>query len=349
MPDVFDGYQFLSHLRARWRLVALVVGVALAISLAGSLLLPKRYTGKVSLVIEAPAGADPRGSTAVSPVYLESLKTYEHFASSNQLFAQAAERFQLRRASWRSLEGLKRAVLEVTIPRNTKVLEIAATLPEARQAHALALYLAEETIKLNRKTSRAGDEERIAEARSRLEQAAKRLQAADVARSETTRRAATPEALRAELSQLRSLREEVDRLALSAQLAERAKTPADRLQRQGADLDRQIGEKQQALARRTTELESVAAEYESAYTAVEELEKRLRETEAAAGYRGERLDMLDPGVIPERPSFPNLPLNLVVAAALALIATLVFLTLEFGLQAHRAETMRKGLRVASKS
>ena len=35
---------------------------------------------------------------AVSPIYLESLKTYEHYAESDSLFQNALDRFGLRRA-----------------------------------------------------------------------------------------------------------------------------------------------------------------------------------------------------------------------------------------------------------
>src|SRR5712692_4152258 len=120
MPDPFNAYDFLTHLRARWRLPAIVVAAAVVTSLGISLAVPKEYAAQTLLVIEPPAGADPRASTAVSPIYLESLKTYERFASSDQLFAQAVERFELRK-TWpkRSLERLKRSVLQVEIPRST--------------------------------------------------------------------------------------------------------------------------------------------------------------------------------------------------------------------------------------
>ncbi len=96
MPDPFEAWQYLAHFRSRWRLVAAVVAAALATSLLVSLVLPKKYTARALLVIEPPAGSDPRAATAISPIYLESLKTYEHFASSDHLFFQAVEKFQLR-------------------------------------------------------------------------------------------------------------------------------------------------------------------------------------------------------------------------------------------------------------
>jgi uncharacterized protein involved in exopolysaccharide biosynthesis len=59
---------------------------------------------------------------------------------------------------------------------------------------------------------------------------------------------------------------------------------------------------------------------------------RLRELETPAGYRGELLQLLDPGVVPEKPSWPNLSLNLAAALALALLLSWLYLTLQFGLR-----------------
>ncbi|HYM11880.1 MAG TPA: hypothetical protein VEU62_14180 [Bryobacterales bacterium] len=365
MPDPFDGYQFLAHLRARWRLPATAVGVAVAVSLAISLLLPKKYTARTSLMIDPPAGSDPRASTAISPIYLESLKTYEHYATSDSLFAQAVERFGLRRDR-QSVEGLKQDVLEVEIPHNTKVLEIAVTLHDPQKAHAVAAYIAEEAVRLNRKTNRSGDEELVAQAQKRAEEAARRLAETETARDRFQKRGPTDEALKADLDQLQSMRDEVDRLSLSADLtvAERnasganpadaarasaAGSRADRLRREAADLDRRLAAKEKFLASRRAEAERLDAAYDEAWTAHDELEKLLRQIQAGVGSRGERLHVLDPGVVPERPSSPKIPLNLVAAAALGLIASLFYLTVEFSLSSHKAEMLRKTLRVASKT
>jgi capsular polysaccharide biosynthesis protein len=365
MPDPFDGYQFLAYLRARWPLPVIAVGVAVAVSLAISLLLPKKYTARASLVIEPPAGSDPRASTAISPIYLESLKTYEHYAASDSLFAAAVERFGLRREG-QSIESLKHDVLEVEIPRNTKVLDIAVTLRDPEKAHAVATYLAEEAVKLNRKTNRAGDDELVAAAQKSVDEAARRLETAETAHDQFQTSGTSEQALKADLEQLRSMRDEVDRLALSANLtvAERqapGAAPADsararaagsraaQLQREGADLDRQIAAKEKLLAARRAEAERLDAAYDEAWTAHNDLEKRLREIQGGIGYRGERLNVFDPGVMPERPSFPKIPLNVVAAAALGLIASLFYLTVAFSLASHKAETFRKTLRVASKT
>src|SRR5437764_14035336 len=96
MTDAFDAVEFAGYVRARWRGILICCAAALLLSGVGSLFLPKRYTATASLLIEPPAGLDPRGATAVSPVYLESLKTFEHVASSDTLFLEALDHLHIR-------------------------------------------------------------------------------------------------------------------------------------------------------------------------------------------------------------------------------------------------------------
>src|SRR6478752_9776150 len=115
----------MGYLRKRWLVVVISTLTASILTLAGSLAQAKRYTATASILIEAPAGNDPRGATAVSAIYLESLKTYEHFAESNTLFAQALDHLNLREdQAAQSLEGLKKRVLRVSKLRDTKILQV---------------------------------------------------------------------------------------------------------------------------------------------------------------------------------------------------------------------------------
>jgi uncharacterized protein involved in exopolysaccharide biosynthesis len=298
-------------------------------------------------VIEPPAGGDSRVATAVSPIYLESLKTYEHYASSDQLFAQAAERFHLRRPDNSiPIEQLKRNVLRVSVPRNTKVMEIAATHRDPKLAHAIALYVAEETVKLNRDTGQAGDADLAAAARQGLETATRRLRAAEDAYGGVSRRMPTPEALREELGRLDMMRTDVSRAALSIGLSYRGseepdKQMAQQLDSQGLALDRQAAARHELLARRSAEIGAAEAQLNDARARYEQARKRLDDLDASSGFRGERLSLLDPGVAPERPSSPNVPLNVFVGLALGAIFSLLYLTVEYSLRQQRAEAMRE--------
>ena len=117
--------------------------------------------GTLTLEVEA-AGADLRAAMAISPVYLEALKTYEEFASSDQMFQAAVKQFRLRNLlGSKPMEALKRSVLHVGIVRNTRILEISATLPDPRTAHELAKSLAESTVALNRSLVSESDQELV--------------------------------------------------------------------------------------------------------------------------------------------------------------------------------------------
>src|SRR3954453_17321923 len=178
--DRLDLLSFANYLRLRWRLMAITCLVALVVAGIGSMLMPKRYSATATLLIEPPAGQDPRGATAISPVYVESLKTYERFALSNTLFVQAMTQFGLRRSySGSSVESVKKAVLRVTKPRDTKILEITATLSNPESAQALARFMAEQTVKLSGSLDQRSQGDLTEEARRQLDAARSRFERAE--------------------------------------------------------------------------------------------------------------------------------------------------------------------------
>src|SRR5579862_5870415 len=126
MQDSFDVFEYIDFLRARWKFPAFACGFAILLALAIGFLLPKRYTATATILIDPPAGGDPRIATAVSTVYLESLKTYELLATNDQLFLRAASQFHLRDQG-SPIESLKQRVLKVDKLRDTRALEISVT------------------------------------------------------------------------------------------------------------------------------------------------------------------------------------------------------------------------------
>src|SRR5207249_4269934 len=188
-------------------------------------------------------------SMAVSPIYLESLRSYESFASSDALFLKAVERFGLRRDS-APIDKLKKSVLKADMPRNTKILEIHATLPDPKTAHALALYIAEETVKLNQAVSREGDQELIAEMEKQAAEARARLRAAEQAWSEAITLAPVNQ-LQAEVKADQELRSTLQReVAESEALLPENDARAERYRRQLESLQRSMPAKQKLLAER---------------------------------------------------------------------------------------------------
>ena len=63
------------------------------------------------------------------------------------------------------------------------------------------------------------------------------------------------------------------------------------------------------------------------------------DTAIAAGLRTEQLRIVDPGVVPQQPSFPNIPLFTGAAFLISALLTLVYLSLRFGLEQQQ---LRRG-------
>jgi capsular polysaccharide biosynthesis protein len=309
-----------------------------------SLIIPSRYTATASILIGPPAGLDPRGATSVSPVYLESLKTFEQIAASDSLFLRSLEHLGIRQQyAGRTIESLKRSVLKVSKAVNTRVIEVSVTLEDPRKAQALAQYLAEQTVDLSRSldTQFSGDVAKGAEAVFRNADA--RLKAALRASEEAARTPGT-EALGADLETTRELRYHLDsdlsdaRTAL-ADVASGEPTPQATAAARSrvSDLETRDREMAHTISVAGEKLEllrqlhaAVDAELMSARKDFESAQAKLSDIRAAAAFRGERLDVFDPGIVPQRPSSPNIPLNILAALLLSLIASVFYLACRFG-------------------
>jgi uncharacterized protein involved in exopolysaccharide biosynthesis len=272
MPEAFEMLRYVVHLRRCWRPITAACGGAAILALAVALLTPARYTATTRIMIEPPAGSDSRFAVAVNPIYLESLKSYELVALGDRLFLDAADHFRIPHP--RSVDALKRSVLKVRIPHNTRILEIAVTRRDPVQAQALALYVAQQTVKVTRDLSHALENEVVADAQKRLDEARGRMEQAERA---------------------------------WARLSEQ---PAS------------------GTADRAVQARTAQAERDAAHASFDAAEKQLDDARSVSGERGERLRILDPGMVPERPSWPNVPLMLLAALLVALVASLLYVTLE---------------------
>lgn len=355
MPEPFEPYRYIGKIRPRGRLIAASVAAAGLLSLGMSLLMTRQYTATARIVIDPPAGTDLRSAMAVSPIYLESLRTYEQFASSDSLFLKAVDHFGLRGSG--KLESLKKRVLKVGLVRNTRILEISATLPDPKKSQQLASYLADETVAMNRSLVTEADQDLIhsteqleAETKAHLE----RIEAewARLLAAEPT------DALQAASENGAALYAKIEQDALGIELeiadnAQREKQatpdalPQIRndtasallreagLRRQLEALKRQAAEREKLLSTRMAHRDRLDAERKTALAALAGIENRLRETRSDAGYRGERLKVIDPGVVPESPSSPNVPLNVAAGLLLGFAIPLIYLTLSMGAQERR--------------
>lgn len=349
MYQSFDAFEYVQYLRRRWRVTAAACGVAVLLALPVSLLLPKRYTATATIVIEPPGSSDSRTAIVVSPMYLESLKSYERFADDDRLFARAAEKFHLQEGGGsRPIESLKRAVLKVNKLRDTKILEISVTLTNAKLAQTVAEYLANETVALSRGEAMASDREFIDEAGRQAAAAEVRLHEAE--RAWAALSAKEPlDSLQGELDSAvdmqAKLREQL--LDVDTNMAEyrsrqdkgdtqsaREQTGAEQarkglIENRLKEVDASIRELSVLMARRGAQRDALQNELTVAQSAFGTAEKHLADLRAAAGTRGERLQVMDPGIVPERPSSPNVPLNVAAALLFALVASVIYLSFAF--------------------
>jgi tyrosine-protein kinase Etk/Wzc len=332
MHNYFDVFEYLDFLRARWKFPALACAFAIAAALVIGFLLPKRYTATATILIDPPAAGDPRIATAVSTVYLESLKSYEFLAANDQLFVRAAERFHLRDRDGSPIESLKRRVLKVEKLRDTRALQIRVTLPDPKAAQAVVQFIAEGTVELSRSGGRAADEAMIEEAAQAAEDAKARLNEADTAWQKSAGTQSS-EALRVEVSEDGYLKSRIEEELLDEQANVGAR--AELLDRRVSELTRVINQTSAALAQQTAREEDLRAALTAARTSYEAAAQRLADLRLSKGSRSEWLRVIDAGIIPQRPSSPNAPLILIGAAVLALFGSLLYLSISFSLTRGR--------------
>jgi len=350
MPESVDAYRYLSFLRSRWWFIAASCAIAVSLALSVSLALPKKYTATCRILIEPPAGADLR---AVSPMYFESLKTYEHFAASDSLFLRALDQFHLRqRSPDQPVESLK-GMLKVAMVRDTKILEIKVTLPDPKTAQALAQYLGEETVKLSRTVDQEGNRELTQEIEKQEADARARLDQSEAAWTRMLSQRPIGK-LQEEIQNGSELEASLERQlmragedAAEAQPGEAAagRARAETLRKQLAQVKRDLTSQEELLAGRLAERDRLDAERTASQTAYNAIGSRLSQMRSDLAYRSERLKVIDPGIVPERPSSPNVPLNLFAALLLGIVAPVVYLTLELSYQAQRSNARRSTLRV----
>jgi uncharacterized protein involved in exopolysaccharide biosynthesis len=355
MDDSFDAFRYIGYMRSRWLWIAGSCGVAAALALAISLIQPRQYTATARIVIEPPAGTDLRAAMAVSPIYLESLKTYEPFATGDSLFQKAIGQFDLRPILGSGpIESLKKRVLKVDTVRNTRILEIAATLPDARKAQALAQFLAESTVALNRSMVTESDRDLLQGMDRQEREIRARLEEIESAWARLLLNEPVDD-LKSTMEQTSELRSSVQEQAQGVELeiadaGERLKQASaaeqvdirkqdgiararlEQMRRQIQSLDAQNAGRERRLAMRQAHRDKLEAERTAAQEQLDAMDTRLREARGEAGFRGERLRIIDPGIVPERPSSPNIPLNVAAAMLLGLVLPVVFLTLRMSYQ-----------------
>jgi capsule polysaccharide export protein KpsE/RkpR len=124
---------------------------------------------------------------------------------------------------------------------------------------------------------------------------------------------------------------------------------ADELRKQLQTMDLQSAAREKVLAARQARIDQLDVDRKAAQAALAAIETRLREARGESGYRGERLRIVDPGIVPERPSSPNVPLNLLGALLLGLVLPVLYLTMAMAYGEQRESAHRDVMEELSKS
>jgi uncharacterized protein involved in exopolysaccharide biosynthesis len=114
-----------------------------------------------------------------------------------------------------------------------------------------------------------------------------------------------------------------------------SRTRSEILKRRIGELTRDMDQKSVALAQQSAREENLEALLTSARSAYDAAAQRLADLRVSLGSRTERLRVIDPSIVPQRPSSPNVPLIVIGAASLALCGSLLYLTLSFSLTRGR--------------
>jgi capsule polysaccharide export protein KpsE/RkpR len=217
-------------------------------------------------------------------------------------------------------------------------------------AQQFVRYVAEETVKLSRGESLATDREVIGEAERQVAEDRQKLDQTRHAWAEN----ATQEPNGALQTQIES---EIEIVAKTRQtlidarsdIAEYQEKPelarelpglkarASELDKKIAELEKDIEHKSAMASQREVNRQRLDVELKMAQTASESSAARLRDLRATAGTRGERLRVIDPGIVPQRPSSPNILLNVFAALLLTSIALIAYLTISFSYRWRRVE------------
>jgi uncharacterized protein involved in exopolysaccharide biosynthesis len=355
MPEPFSAPALLRHLLSRKGVIASAVLAAAGVSFLGTLLLTKQYTAEVRLLIEPPGGTDPRSALVISPMYLDSLKTFVLMASSSELFAQAMDELELREPSDRtSLAALQASTLDVEMIPSTRVLSIRATLPNPAKAHALAAWMAEAVVRRNEQIQSASATARAEAATKARDATAREVREAEESLLTAARQNPTG-GLEAEVEALvsnrTSLREELRflELRLSEMAAGSISGPAapegavrlgrraEQLRSSVAELDQKIEEREARAARAAAEQMSLEVRLKAAQEVLTGAQNRLLAETSMGAASGERLHIIDRGSTPERPSSPNVAVHVIAASVLALVGCVFILFVQFGLSKEDRE------------
>jgi uncharacterized protein involved in exopolysaccharide biosynthesis len=111
-----------------------------------------------------------------------------------------------------------------------------------------------------------------------------------------------------------------------------------------ASVNRDLTQKAAALAAARARTDRSQDQLRVADAAFEAMSRRANELAGSSALRTEQLRIIDPGILPQQPSFPNVPLFTGAALLISAMLCLAWLSLRYGLEQQKARTILRNSR-----
>src|SRR5579871_253443 len=340
MPDSLQPLESLSALPRRWkRILAVGVGAGV-IALAISLLLPKKYEATTLVLIQPPLGAN--AAAALSPAYLDSLRSFEPFVESDGVLTTLLHDTHLDTQF--SPEQFRRSALRASVLKGTRVLQVSVILADPAKAHETALRLGQilrdENARMNREE---GDRIRALAVKD-AEEAHKTLLAVQSVAEQFRRTSREDEVRREAEAQIErkgrleqdlndsemSLAEQEGRATSSGASAEAARNMTTALRAHVQGVKTALASMQAALAKSQADYAAIDtrrtvldSELQAADDRYSSLARRVTDISSGA-VRREEMEIADPGAVPSQPASPHPLQNTILAVLLGLLAASLY-------------------------
>jgi uncharacterized protein involved in exopolysaccharide biosynthesis len=333
------GSHWLALKKSRKWILACTLTAALGAGLLSSLQ-PRIFGAKTFLLVSTSktTEADEKLSNFI---YYELLKTYETLIFNDSIIQKIIENFGLQKPPYKLSAETLRPKLDVSLLKNTRLLEIRVEFPDARLAAEIANFFARQAVNLNEEMNTRDRERAVLFFQKEMEQARQQLVSANNRLAEFS----GASGIEKRRERIRSLLEQVSqdetRLSrLKVELSERLAKPARQTAEADAEalaLKNEVELSQKDLLETTRKLDRLTQENAAKEGILDQLStenslarenysavgKKLQEASSRVSARTTDLQQASPALPSERSIKPRTPLNILLGAVFGLLASML--------------------------
>lgn len=303
-----------------------------------SSLQPRIFGAKTLLLVSESKIAEPDAKFP-NFVYYELLKTYETFVFNDSLLQKTIENFGLQKAPYRLNVETLRPMLQVSLLKNTRLLEISVEFPDSRLAADIANFFARQAVNLNEEMNARDRQRAVLFLRREMEQARHNLESSNNRLTEFNKTSGIEKKRELIRSLSGQVSEDETKLSrLKVELTERlAKHPGQKAEADAEvpALKAKVEISQKDVLRNTRKLDrlmqenaakegilsQLSAENNLASENYSAVGKKLQGASSRVNARTIDLQQVSPALPPERPAKPRTPLNILLGAVFGFLAS----------------------------